>query len=81
MITVTINNDENSHVLNLFFKRKEENTLSFSVSASSELTEYLEKIRDGGEIEDQIEDTIMMTILNALNEKFLIGEAVLGKKE
>ena len=81
MITVTINNDENSHVLNFFFKRKEENTLSFSVSASSELTEYLEKIRDGGEIEDQIEDTIMMTILNALNEKFLIGEAVLGKKE
>lgn len=81
MITVTINNDENSHVLNLFFKRKEENTLSFSVSASSELTEYLEKIRDGGEIEDQIEDTIMMTILNALNEKFLIGETVLGKKE
>ncbi len=81
MITVTINNDENSHVLNLFFKRKEENTLSFSVSASSELTEYLEKIRDGGEMEDQIEDTIIMAILNALNEKFLIGEAVLGKKE
>jgi hypothetical protein len=81
MITVTINNDENSHVLNLFFKRKEENTLSFSVSASSELTEYLEKIRDGGEMEDQIEDTIIMAILNALNEKFLIVEAVLGKKE
>lgn len=81
MITVTINNDENSHVLNLFFKRKEENTISFSVSASSELIEYLEKIRDGGEMEDQIEDTIMMTVLNALNEKFFIGEAVLGKKE